>query len=128
MLTTLLLAAGTGFVSTLHCWGMCGGIVAALALGAPAGVRTRGGAVALQLSTVDDQLQIEVVDNGPGLRGMDGVGRQGLGLRGMRERAEACGGRLEVGDSSGGGCVIVAWLPLTGAAGACGRGVTGEVN
>jgi len=45
MLTTLLLAASTGFVSTLHCWGMCGGIVAALALGAPAGVRARGGAV-----------------------------------------------------------------------------------
>ncbi len=45
MLTTLLLAASTGFVSTLHCWGMCGGIVAALALGAPATVRTRGGAV-----------------------------------------------------------------------------------
>ena len=45
MLTTLLLAASTGFVSTLHCWGMCGGIVAALALGAPATVRTRKGAL-----------------------------------------------------------------------------------
>ena len=45
MLTTLLLAASTGFVSTLHCWGMCGGIVAALALGAPAAARMRGGTV-----------------------------------------------------------------------------------
>jgi len=45
MLTTLLLAASTGFVSTLHCWGMCGGIVAALALGAPPALRTRGGAM-----------------------------------------------------------------------------------
>lgn len=43
MLTTLLLAAGTGFASTLHCWGMCGGLVAAFALGAPAGQRTQGG-------------------------------------------------------------------------------------
>lgn len=46
MLTTLLLAASTGFVSTLHCWGMCGGIVAALALGAPPSLRARGNAVA----------------------------------------------------------------------------------
>ena len=45
MLTTLLLAAGTGFASTLHCWGMCGGIVAALALGAPAGLRGKACAV-----------------------------------------------------------------------------------
>jgi sulfite exporter TauE/SafE len=41
MLSTLLLAATTGLVSTLHCWGMCGGIVAALSLGAPAALRAR---------------------------------------------------------------------------------------
>lgn len=45
MLSTLLLAATTGLVSTLHCWGMCGGIVAALSLGAPAALRKRPAAV-----------------------------------------------------------------------------------
>lgn len=39
MLSTLSLAATAGLLSTLHCWGMCGGIVAALALGAPAARR-----------------------------------------------------------------------------------------
>lgn len=47
MLSTLLLAVTTGLVSTLHCFGMCGGIVAALALGAPAEVRARPGVTAL---------------------------------------------------------------------------------
>lgn len=34
VLSTLIMAASAGLLSTLHCWGMCGGIVAALSLGA----------------------------------------------------------------------------------------------
>lgn len=37
MLSTLTMAASAGFLSTLHCLGMCGGIVAALALGSTHG-------------------------------------------------------------------------------------------
>lgn len=37
--STLTMAASAGLLSTLHCLGMCGGIVAALALGAPAARR-----------------------------------------------------------------------------------------
>jgi len=34
VLPTLIMAASAGLLSALHCWGMCGGIVAALSLGA----------------------------------------------------------------------------------------------
>jgi sulfite exporter TauE/SafE len=39
LLSTLIMAASAGLLSTLHCWGMCGGIVAALSLGAGNGQR-----------------------------------------------------------------------------------------
>lgn len=48
MFTTLTMAAGVGLLSTLHCIGMCGGIVAALAVGAP-GAR-RGGRTSFVLA------------------------------------------------------------------------------
>ena len=41
MLSTLIMAASAGLLSTLHCWGMCGGIVAALSLGAGSGPTAR---------------------------------------------------------------------------------------
>ena len=46
MISTLLLALGSGLLSTLHCWGMCGSLIAALHSGAPgpgvsAGARRR---------------------------------------------------------------------------------------
>ena len=84
--------------------------------------------VRVELAIEAPFLVLRVVDDGGGLRAQERVARQGLGLRGMRERAEACGGRLEVGDAPGGGCAVVARLPLSGAAGKCGRGVAGEVN
>lgn len=50
----------------------------------------------------------------------DGRARQlpqpGNGLRGMRERLEALGGRLELGLCEGGGLRLRAWLPQAGAA------------
>ena len=44
MLSTLSMAVGAGLLSTIHCWGMCGGVVAALALGVPTAMRARTGA------------------------------------------------------------------------------------
>ncbi len=46
--STLTMAASAGLLSTLHCLGMCGGIVAALGLGAPAA--RRGGRAGLGLA------------------------------------------------------------------------------
>lgn len=48
MFSTLTMAAGAGLLSTLHCLGMCGGIVAALALGVPAA--RRGGRASIVLA------------------------------------------------------------------------------
>lgn len=84
--------------------------------------------VRVEVGVEASSLVLRVLDDGQGLGGQLGLPRQGLGLRGMRERAEACGGRLEIGDAPGGGCIVVARLPLVGAAGPSGRGVAGEVN
>lgn len=56
-------------------------------------------------------LMLRVRDDGLGLRREPGAQRTGLGLQGMRERAEACGGQLRVLQAAG-GCVIEARLPL----------------
>ncbi|SER30806.1 sensor histidine kinase [Microlunatus flavus] len=55
-----------------------------------------------------DVLVVEVADDGPGPRGF----REGNGVRGMRERAAALGGGVEVGPGARGGLVVRAALPL----------------
>lgn len=82
--------------------------------------------VELGLEVEDGWLVLHVRDDGLGMRNTVRPARQGLGLRGMRERAESCGGVLEVGNAPGGGCIVVARLPLDGT----GRPATiaGEVN
>jgi signal transduction histidine kinase len=73
---------------------------------------------------------MRVRDDGPGLSRNDGWGRPRLGLQGMRERAEACGGQLRIQDALQGGCVIEARMPVAGATGDVCRDLrfTGEVN
>ncbi|QBI18853.1 sensor histidine kinase [Egibacter rhizosphaerae] len=64
--------------------------------------------------TVDQrggQLEIIVDDDG---RGSDGTGSVGYGLQGMRERAEAVGGRLHAGPRADGGFRVHAHLPTAG--------------
>ena len=57
----------------------------------------------------DDLLDVRIVDNGPGLRGRP----EGRGIAGMRERASALGGRLDLGRGPDGtGAVVSAHLPL----------------
>jgi signal transduction histidine kinase len=56
----------------------------------------------------DDRLRVSVADNG---RGRIEKRTGGTGLAGMRERASALGGRLEVDDRPGLGCCITAVLP-----------------
>lgn len=58
---------------------------------------------------VDDELQVEVVDDGGGF---DAQSQPGVGLSSMRERAEELGGSLLV-DSSDAGVRLVARIPLS---------------
>ncbi len=54
-------------------------------------------------------LRIRVADDGAGLKA---GWREGLGLRGMSERAGALGGNLSLRAGTPGGAVLEAWLPM----------------
>lgn len=41
MISSLIMAASLGLLSTLHCWGMCGSLLAALQLGIPPALRAQ---------------------------------------------------------------------------------------
>ena len=69
------------------------------AAGAPVHVRLRGG----------DEVLVEVV-NGPSSEPAT-VRGTGNGLRGLRERLDACGGRLAAGSTADGGWRLAAHLP-----------------
>ncbi|MEJ2857551.1 MULTISPECIES: sensor histidine kinase [unclassified Saccharothrix] len=64
-------------------------------------------AASVDLSTVDDCLEVEVRDSGVGL---DGGG--GQGLTNLRDRVEALGGRLSVSGAAGAGTTVRAELPV----------------
>jgi signal transduction histidine kinase len=72
-----------------------------------------GADVAVRLAADGGVLEIEVVDAGragdPSALPETGAG---LGLRGMRERVQACGGELEAGPAPAGGWQIRAELPI----------------
>ena len=71
--------------------------------------------VAVRVRLDDDQVAIEVADNGRGLGPEDAI--TGHGLAGMRERAVALGGSLTAGAGEGGGFVVRALLPVGGKGG-----------
>jgi signal transduction histidine kinase len=78
------------------------------ASGAPVNVLVRGGAGAIE---------VEVV-NGPADDAADLAGHgTGNGLRGLRERVGACGGRLEAGPRESGGWRVAARIPCVAAVG-----------
>jgi signal transduction histidine kinase len=62
----------------------------------------------------EQELTIEVTDDGRGAAGAGGAGRPGTGhgLLGLRERVALFGGDLEVGPRPGGGFRVAARLPL----------------
>jgi signal transduction histidine kinase len=69
-----------------------------------------GAAVDVELRFTEDALRLRVRDNGPGPPVALGS-RDGHGLTGMRERAAAAGGELQIGPAPGGGFLIEAALP-----------------
>jgi signal transduction histidine kinase len=67
--------------------------------------------ISVSLSTADDQLVLEISDNGKGFdQNADFTGH--LGLRSMRERVEQVGGTLTITSSSCRGTQIMAVVPL----------------
>jgi len=60
----------------------------------------------------DDAIRLAVVNRG-GLMDRNGSSEEGRGIVGMRERAAALGGTLEVGPTPGGGFAVTAKLPIT---------------
>ena len=61
-----------------------------------------------------DGLDIEVRDDGGATVANGSSGGTGSGIAGMRERADALGGRLEAGPRPGGGFAVTAHLPFGG--------------
>jgi signal transduction histidine kinase len=68
----------------------------------------RASCVSVELRCVDDRLWIEVSDDGIG--GADV--RSGSGLRGLADRVESLGGRLEIDSRAGAGTTLTGDLPL----------------
>lgn len=95
----------------------------------------RGAEVRVAAALVDGGVELRVDDRGPGVPAADrarvfepffttkpaGSGT-GLGLAVVDAVVRAHGGRVEVGDASGGGASFVVWLPLGRAAAVDGRG------
>lgn len=78
-----------------------------------ANVRRHAGANAVMLRLAQDRdvVELEVSDDG---RGLPGDLQEGFGLAGMRERAAASGGSLDVGPAPGGGTSVRVRLPAAG--------------
>jgi len=69
-----------------------------------------GAGASVRVERRPDALVVEVADEGPGV-----VAAEGNGIRGMRERAAALGGEVEVVPGPRRGLVVRARLPLVGA-------------
>jgi signal transduction histidine kinase len=67
----------------------------------------------VRIETMNDTLHLSISDDGAGYDVNDGAGRQGLGLRSMRERARLVGGRFEIHSEIRNGTRIDVWVPLT---------------
>jgi len=66
--------------------------------------------VTVRLAGASDRVHLTIKDNG---RGLNGTGPSGLGLVGMRARAQSVGGEIEI--NSNNGVSIDLWAPLHGA-------------
>jgi signal transduction histidine kinase len=69
-----------------------------------------GSRAQVRIAAVLDAVEVEVLDDGAGPRSHNGA-VEGSGIAGMRERAQAVGGRLETGAGPDGGFRVWASLP-----------------
>src|SRR5205085_2451210 len=67
--------------------------------------------VGIAIAPRDGWVGVRIADDGVGFPS-DGPAVDTFGLRGMRERVQALGGRIEVGNRGGGGAYVSAELPL----------------
>jgi signal transduction histidine kinase len=74
-----------------------------------------GAAARVSVAAGDDELVVDVVNDPPSRvpRPIEGTGRAGHGLVGMRERARLAGGSLRTGARPGGGYRVTARFPLS---------------
>lgn len=68
--------------------------------------------VDIHLNCADGQLALTIQDNGRGIRAEQMIGFGSVGLLGMRERAEALGGRIRFTAPPKGGTLVELTLPL----------------
>ena len=67
--------------------------------------------VHIGLGVKSDCVELEINDDGAGITEAGTTGPGSLGILGMRERAAALGGVLEVAPRAGGGTRVTAWFP-----------------
>jgi signal transduction histidine kinase len=79
---------------------------------ANAAKHARAGQVTLRLYAHDPNVVLEIIDDGQGFTS-SGDFRGRLGIRSMRERAEAAGGRLDIITAPGRGTVVRAEVPIS---------------
>ncbi|PYO50000.1 MAG: histidine kinase, partial [Gemmatimonadetes bacterium] len=74
--------------------------------------------VSIRLEQTPALLRLEVKDNGVGISThcLSATDTKSLGVIGMRERAVACGGELDICPNSGGGTTVLLRVPLNGSA------------
>lgn len=72
----------------------------------------RAGAVTVQISTVDDDVELQVIDDGIGFD-VDSVRNMGgMGLSGIRERVQGANGVVKIDSTPGAGTTITVRIPL----------------
>jgi PAS domain S-box-containing protein len=72
----------------------------------------KASSVTVRLERVDDELRLEVVDDGRGITLEEASDPSSLGLLGIRERARRLGGHVEVGPASPRGTRVALGIPL----------------
>jgi signal transduction histidine kinase len=67
--------------------------------------------VDIELGMKSGCVALEINDDGSGITEAGTMGPASLGILGMRERASALGGVVEVAPRAGGGTRVAAWFP-----------------
>jgi signal transduction histidine kinase len=72
------------------------------------------GRVEVELSGKDVELSLTITDDGRGIKESEKSGIGSLGILGMKERANAFGGSVDIGEGENGGTTINVRIPFAG--------------